>query len=77
MRLYLYLLFLITSLLLVYQNIHDGFHRTKANNPQIHVEPQKTPSCQRKKNKDGGITSQTSNYTTKHNNQNNMILAQK
>ena len=49
----------------MYQNIHDIFHRTKANNPQIHVEPQKTPSCQRKKNKDGGITSQTSDYTTK------------
>ena len=29
------------------------------------MEPQKTPSCQRKKNKDGGITSQTSDYTTK------------
>ena len=45
------------------------FHSTKINNPKIYMELQKTPKCQsnfeKKKKKPGGITTQTSDYTTK------------
>ena len=42
-----------------YQNTHGIFHRTRTNNPKIHMEPQKTPIAKvilRKKNKTEGIT---------------------
>ena len=29
-----------------YKNPHDIFHGTRANNPKIYMEPQKTQSCQ-------------------------------
>ena len=29
-----------------YQITHDIFHRTRTNNPKIHMEPQKTQNCQ-------------------------------
>ena len=42
-----------TDLMQFYQNIHDIFHRTRTNNPEVHIEPQKTPIAKvilRKKN---------------------------
>ena len=41
------------------------FHRTRENNPQIYMEPQKTPKQSLKKNKAGVSCSLTSDYTTK------------
>ena len=45
------------------------FYRTRTKNPEICIEPQKTPNSQailRKKNKAGGLKFQISIYTTKY-----------
>ena len=65
----------------LYQNTHDIFHRTRTNNPKIHMEPQKTPNCQKNLSK----TEQSWRYHSpslqtvlqSYSNQNSLVLAQK
>ena len=51
------------------QITHDIFHRTRTNNPNIYVEPQKTQNCQSQfrgtKTKQEASLSQTAGNTTK------------
>ena len=51
-----------------YQNTHDIFHRTRTNNPQIYMEPQRPQIAKeilRKKEQSCRHNLQTSDYTTK------------
>ena len=63
-----------------YQIDNSSFHRTRTNNPKIHMEPQKTPKSQNntEKEQDWGYHNLRFQDTLQScSNQNSMVLAQK